>query len=331
MKKILLMALAAAAMVGCSQNEEIDNAAQKAEINFKTVVNSTTRADITNLTELQKADVGFTVYAYNTKAVAMASVSKAADMESFINGKKATFSSGWSIAGGPYYWPLLNNIQFFAYGNPGEPAALTYNIPTDAAIYPSIAYTVADVDAQTDLVVAKALNTNQKDNKVGGVSLLFAHALSQVNFTVKSTDDYTYKVKSIEISGVSNGGTYSFSTEQWTNLSGTDVSYKETFAEGSEVTASEAGVEINTAWMLMPQAMPTTADVAALKITYSVYAGSEFMEDIVSTIDLKGTTAWEVGKKIRYTLSLSYTGAEIKLAVPEVGGWATKGESNVEK
>ena len=38
MKKILLAAVAALAIVGCSQNEEIEKAGEKAEINFGAVV-----------------------------------------------------------------------------------------------------------------------------------------------------------------------------------------------------------------------------------------------------------------------------------------------------
>ena len=38
MKKILLAAVAALAIVGCSQNEEIEKAVEKAEINVGTVV-----------------------------------------------------------------------------------------------------------------------------------------------------------------------------------------------------------------------------------------------------------------------------------------------------
>ena len=43
MKKILLAAVAALAIVGCSQNEEIEKAGEKAEINFTTIVGKTTR------------------------------------------------------------------------------------------------------------------------------------------------------------------------------------------------------------------------------------------------------------------------------------------------
>ena len=47
MKKILLTAVAALAIVGCSQNEEIEKAGEKAEINFGTVVKAGTKAAIT--------------------------------------------------------------------------------------------------------------------------------------------------------------------------------------------------------------------------------------------------------------------------------------------
>ena len=47
MKKILLAAVAALAIVGCSQNEEIEKAGEKAEINFGTVVKAGTKAAIT--------------------------------------------------------------------------------------------------------------------------------------------------------------------------------------------------------------------------------------------------------------------------------------------
>ena len=50
MKKILLAVTAALAITGCSQNEEFENAAQKAEINIGTIVKGTSRAaEMTNV------------------------------------------------------------------------------------------------------------------------------------------------------------------------------------------------------------------------------------------------------------------------------------------
>lgn len=69
MKKILFAAVAAMAITGCSQNEEIEKAAQNAEIGFNSVVSKTTRAVSADLALLKTN--GFTVYAYNTGDAAM--------------------------------------------------------------------------------------------------------------------------------------------------------------------------------------------------------------------------------------------------------------------
>lgn len=97
---------------------------------------------------------------------------------------------------------MTDNLQFFAYGNPGT-GALTYNQPAAGAIYPSITYTVADVVTQTDLVAAKAMDATKASN-ASGVSLKFGHILTQINFTVKAADALTYKLKTLTISGVHN-------------------------------------------------------------------------------------------------------------------------------
>ena len=96
MKKVLFLALAAAAVMSCSESEEIENAGQKAEIKLGTVVGNTTRATVTDLPELQK--VGFTVYAYNTGATTMASVATFDAMKEFMAAVKVTYSApDWSL------------------------------------------------------------------------------------------------------------------------------------------------------------------------------------------------------------------------------------------
>ncbi len=90
-------------------------------------------------------------------------------MKEFMAAVKVTYSApDWSLTGGTYYWPMTDNLQFFAYGNPGT-GALTYNQPAASAIYPSITYTVADVAAQTDLVAAKATDATEASNAMWGI------------------------------------------------------------------------------------------------------------------------------------------------------------------
>ena len=111
MKKILFAALAVLAITSCSQNEEIEAPTQKTEINFRSVVGKSSRAAEATTENLESQ--GFILYAYNTKTITMDKVTAGSLTTTFINGKKATCTnSNWSVADGPYYWPIAENLHF---------------------------------------------------------------------------------------------------------------------------------------------------------------------------------------------------------------------------
>ncbi len=85
--------------------KSFENPGQKAEINFSTAV---TRATALDTEGLQNA--GFQVYAYNTGTTEMSTTAVLPSSAWIAN--KATYASTWSVAGGPYYWPLDENLQF---------------------------------------------------------------------------------------------------------------------------------------------------------------------------------------------------------------------------
>ena len=277
---------------------------KKAEIKLGTVVGNTTRATVTDLPELQK--VGFTVYAYNTGATTMASVATFDAMKEFMAAVKVTYSApDWSLTGETYYWPMTDNLQFFAYGNPGT-GALTYNQPAASAIYPSITYTVADVAAQTDLVAAKATDATKASNASGYLEI---RPYTDPNkFTVKAADALTYKLKTLTISGVHNKGTYGFDDSIWKSQEGT-ATYAHTIDDGA-LEVNTTGVEVNTAWMLMPQTLDTNAKI---NVVYDIYEKDVLLDTVTSAIDLNDTQAWGEGKKIRYTLTLANKAAKSNL------------------
>ena len=157
MKKILLAVTAALAITGCSQNEEFEAPSQKAEINFNTAVTRATELDTGGL-----ESSGFQVYAYNTKAEEM---SAAVTLSTpWINGSATYSDFKWTVSGGPYYWPLAEKLQFFAY-SPKD--GVTYTAPngtTDKG-YPKFTYTVGNTAAlQKDLVSGN----EQKNGRAGG-------------------------------------------------------------------------------------------------------------------------------------------------------------------
>lgn len=311
MKKILLVALAAAAMVSCSQNEEIENAAQKAKIEFGTVVNNTTRAAITRIGELQKT--GFTVYAYNTGSN-LAGSTGATLGTAFMPATLVTYKDNkWSFTD-EYYWPLTDNIQFFAYAT--DEAATNYSA-SETVKYPSLNYAVAKLAAdQKDFVVAHAAN---KTKTTDDVTLTFNHALTQVNFSAIGSDGYTYKITSVGLEGVFGSGTYTFDGSWATSGVTTDYTYP--IAEGgadiSGATLKDL-YQTDGALMLIPQAM--TAD-SKIVISYEVYKNSVKVDQVNNAkISLNTTATWEAGKKVRYTLTLTAAGATVNFA-PEVGPW----------
>lgn len=316
MKKILLTALAALAIVGCSQNEEIEKAGEKAEINFGTVVKNSTRAAITKDAALQKS--GFIVYAYKT-AEAIADATKLGD--ALMDSVEVTHpSDSWIVDGAPYYWPFEGKIQFFAYAK--DDAVKNFKVAADAK-YPTLEYTIADTaPTQIDFVVAKATDLSKQ---AADVSLTFTHALTQVNFSAKSENTgMEYKITSVKLANVYNSGTYNFKDGKWTK---TDAAILKTYdyplADGGvSVTGGAAEAtslsQTNGALMLMPQSMTATSKII---ITYEVWKDNVLIDKVENfDISLSAVAAWEAGQKIRYTLALTSKGATVSFA-PSVGEW----------
>lgn len=321
MKKILLVALAAAAMVSCSQNEEIENAAQKAEINFKKVVKAGTKALITDDTNFST----FTVNGYKTPDVMSGTVELSTG---FMDNIEITKANGWASTD-KFYWPLTGKVQFFAIS-----PLQTLNVGTG---YPSFEYTVKDVTLQEDLVAANQVN---KDKSSGAIVLPFQHLLTQVNFSIKgATADFTYTVSKIVLKGIKDKATFTYDGTENVGSWGTpsasneNLSYSCTGPFTVAPTTASPSVETkletdkNALFMLMPQELSG----ATLEITYKAAPTSkpaEYTYDDTKIINLKG--AWGMGKNIRYTLLLTNDATPIEYGTPTMGGWGEETPGTVE-
>ncbi len=299
MKKILLAVTAALAITSCSQNEEFEAPAQKAEINFNTAV---TRAVEMNTDALKQA--GFQVYAYNTGTTVMSNQVELSSSP-WIDGL-ATYNTQWSVAGGPYYWPLTDKLQFFAY----SPAAGVTYTATDKG-YPKLTYAVqAKATDQKDLVIASVENaTKAKNGATSAVSLAFKHALTQINIEVTKADGYTYNISSVKVAGVKGSGVFTYTgvdTGTWEASTDAAVSYD--YALGG-FTANTTAVVKDNALMLIPQALTD----AKISISYTVQKDGSTIADNSKEIALPASTPWEFGTKILYKLTLPIDAEEIGL------------------
>lgn len=323
MKKVMFAAMAALAITSCSQNEEMDAPGKNDEIRFGTIVKTSTKATPVTTDNIQQ----FTVSGFKTADDMAGDTQLATGFMDDVLVKK----SGNVWTSGTFYWPISGKVQFF-----GTEPAQTLNL--EAAGYPKFDYVVGAIADQKDLIAAYAAN---KSKSSGQVQLAFQHLLTQVNFSIKGdTEDFTYTVTKLEIVDAKDKGTFTFSegptvVGAWSAVavSGTPAGYvyagsatvAPTTASPDEVTSLEA--QGNALFMLMPQDVSTVK----VKITYTAAPTakpSEYTFDGDKEITLKGT--WEMGKNIRYTLTLSSDASPVEFGNPSVGDWGTEAPGQVE-
>lgn len=314
MKKFMYAAMAALAITSCSQNEEFEAPSQKVEIGFNSVVGKATRAT----PMLDSNFNNFKVYAYNTGETLMENVTKL-DTKVFMNGKDVTKNGEiWGIDGAPYYWPLLEKIQFFAYSPKASSAVSAY---AAGGQYPTFEYTVKATADQEDLLAASAINTT-KANAVNGVNLGFKHLLTQINFSAKgSTANYNYTVSKIEIVGANSKSTFTFNEPttvgSWATATTPSASYEYAgnYTPISGITSQNFD-KADNALMLMPQTLPAEAKIV---VTYIVNDGVSDIFSGSGEVSI-ATAIWAIGSKLRYTLTLKDNGSEISF-IPKVDDW----------
>lgn len=328
MKKILFAALAALAITSCSQNEEIDAPAQKTPVSFKTIVGKSTRA-----TAMLEADFSkFKVYAYNTGTNNITTATGIGT--AFINGEEVTKTTGdnptWGM-NATYYWPVSDNIQFFAF-SPVAAIQTDTDWKTDTK-YPSFSYTVKGVASQEDLLVASATDKT-KPTTDQAIELTFSHILTQINFSAKLVKDFTYTITGISIKGVNNKNTYSYDSGWGTPEAGTaDYAYNGNWSAapaGDDNIANLSKMtdtKITNALMLMPQTLPAGAKI---EITYSVKAPDNTTTTFDGTKEVSLSGTWEKNKNIRYILELPTDAKEVKLT-PKVNTWDNETNSDINK
>lgn len=168
------------AMASCSQDETIGINHDGDEITFNVVTNNATRA--ADVFCNQNLPDGFYVSAIS-------------DGKTYIDGDHVTGSNGnWTNTSGTRYWPETA-VDFYAHVN-GE-ASYTWTVEEGKATAKFENFQVSkDVADQVDLLYAVKTGQEKAD---GQVSLNFRHALSQIVFQAKNTNENLY----VEIAGVS--------------------------------------------------------------------------------------------------------------------------------
>lgn len=306
MKKVLLATAAVILMTGCSQNEEFENQTKDAEISIGTVVNKAPRASIVDNANF----VAFKVSSFI--APAGTDYTTTALGSAYMDGVLYTGTKGnWKTDNvNKYYWPVDENVQFFGY--PDED--VTFAVPAEGtAGYPSLAVAIgATAAAQKDLVVASENMVKPDNNKA---ILNFKHILTKINFSYKPEDGtYTYVITGIKITGAKGGNaTYTYATTPAAGTWSTGDAVSDGYDYPVTVASSADGDgyftldSLDGSLMLLPQ----DATGIKIEITYSVEKGDHKFFDETKTVTLPADSKWEIGKSVRYKLTLPIGGTEI--------------------
>lgn len=246
------------------------------------------------------------------------------------------------------YWPDNASVDAAAEGiraitlpsaaDKASSIGFTYTLPTEfTPADPSAPMDTPahDAENQKDILFAYAQRNYQK-NEDDGINIKFNHPLSEVKFCV-SPDDGTYDVnltiKRITIKNVKNSGSCTFngmgiiadeSMFAWTDLTGNKAysqDYNVSFATSlttppSGWTVSEFGsttpkkhaVSCNTAFMMIPQTVPTGAEIEV------VFGNTGTGEDITKTHTIADDT-WKPGYYYNYKINATAVGRSISMIV----------------
>ncbi|MBS4764806.1 fimbrillin family protein [Alistipes sp. kh20] len=317
MKSLLLTAaVAALAFTGCA-TEDTPVGPEDLAVKFSTEISSVTRTAPTIKKNFEDGDK-FSVTATSGLGAAM----QTSWMDGIVLSKTG---SAWSSLGDTYYFKKGYKYSFSAY-SPTE-TALTMTAP-EAVPY-TVSTTLAD---QKDLLYASASKDFTKADETAVVSLGFQHALAQVRFTAKTTEDYsayyTVTLKTIELQEINSKANLKFSDGTWTSLT-TPVSYSITYDKVLTATEVEMTNASNDVLMLIPQnpqdkSMVITLDVAAVE-----NMGDSNLNGNKTVTLTVPATAWLSGYAYTYDITLnldSTLGIVPSITDPTISEWKDGGK-----
>lgn len=339
MKKFLFLAIAAAAMTSCSQDEVLE-VAQKEAIAFNNgFINNATRAidpSVTN-TSVSEFQVWGTVTAESSSATT--SIFKNTQVKS--NNNEVGVNKIWDTQGTTQYWIAGAKYNFAGLINAGTDDTkftLTNGLPT------SVTFT-QDYTAEKDLLYARSTTDivgKASDNTA--VSMTFDHMLSKVGFKVTNNNaansGYTYKVTDIKIiSALATTGTatitstpsansfaWAYQSGEYTNLGfGAAVAKDETEVSDAAVISETATMYSNNEHLLIPN-------------TYNTFEVQFTLETIVNGTTIKtgevvkkaAATAVTFAAKTYYMINIGLqVGESIQFTVSALNAWTPEAGTNV--
>lgn len=318
----LILAAALVVLAACSK-ENVDNNVGKLdgeEIGFNVVNQRATKANDAIITgTTYGTDNTFKVWGWQSEGGAFAEFADAAASNFMSNltiswtGGRLSRAEAWRNADNYYYWPFTGKISFLAI-HPSEVAPSTTGWDaTNKKPQATVAdYTISDSNKTVDLMFAN----NEGSRRSDALPMVFKHALSQIQFRVRTNEDYsadvTFKVNSVTINKIDLSGDLAYANETFTwtdNAAQTENwPYYATTATVAYAATDAAAALYGDANVMIPQAAnaddPATTEIlegTTLTINYTMEPVSGAA--ITGNVTVGAAQEWVAGKKYIYTLN----------------------------
>lgn len=339
-KSLFLAALAAIALVSCTQNEDFS---QPEKISFNPVnyKAQSTKAPI-NGAYYTSNDPSFGIFAFHTdKGWNVASTQDAPNPVSVYIPKSIVSwqTDKWNTATDAY-WPLSGSLTFIGYtpfksGNAEVNAEYNKDLKTltisdfSAANQDDLMYTLPS-DAQD--LTANTINYENGNTAAtyDGVPIKFRHALSQIVVTAKVADTYTgatFKINNISLQDMYDSANLTVTEGQTPVASWDKPATEAEFNILSSVTGalSTTATEVGTPVLVIPQDLANNQQklVISYSMTYNNVTTSTTKDVYLNSGANDALTELAMGKK--YTLNLTLYADRILYSPSVAEDWSTGG------
>ena len=332
MKRFFFLAVAATCLLASCNKTEVVPTGELQEISFTAVNKVATKVPVDGTTFLTGDNMDVAAYL---------AAGDGATHGNFFKGTPFRYNSTTGTWTGQRYWPLSDaTINFLAVTNTGggveSHVENTFDSTTPASKVKSVLTGNNDA-SQTDLMFAAGQGTHTQGAAYPSVGMVFKHALSWVNFRVKTGNGLTNAdpkivINSITLNKAAVNGTLTVTNANYAATTNTCVTTSLT-TDWSSLTYSDmklikTGIVTDNA----TEALQLTGEFAvfggngilvvpsnqtSFTINYTITQPDETSNTFNYTYNLAGNT-WDIAKKYVYYITMTLS--EIQIA-PEVASW----------
>lgn len=325
MKKFIFLAAAATMLFAACNKTEVVYSGEPQEIAFLAVNKVATKVPVANATFLEEDEMAVAAYLVSGDGVTPGDFFTETLFTK--NGTTGTWTGG-------RYWPIsTSTISFLAVTEKGgkvDNSETVFEGPMASKAVTNL--TNNNVLDQNDLMYAAGQATHTQNGEYPEVAMVFKHALSWINFAIKTNLDAaeaTVTVNSIALNGACTDGTLTVNYTNY-NAAATPVTTAEwakatkkgtplyvpkadgTAAVGAQ-TATDTYVAYGNGLLVVPGA---SADSFTINYTLGQKDGTAQTYDYTYTFPTP--LDWQMAKKYTYNVSINFTEIEID---PSVEAW----------